>query len=285
MKAGIMKSRRSTVTFRVDPAMLFLVTACFGSVSKGYLVAADVVPLHAAHAHNDYWHPRPLFDALEQGFCSFEADVFLIDGELRVGHARHELTAERTLAALYLEPLRRIALQNGGRIYPNGPTVTLLVDIKSGAADTFRALEKQLATYASMLTQVRGGETRHGAVQVVVSGNRPVDLIAASDVRLAFVDGRLSDLEEPVASEIMPLISDRWTTHFRWRGEGPFSLEEKTRLESIVAQAHDNGQRVRFWATPDRPEVWQALIEAEVDHINTDDLNGLARFLRRQTRK
>lgn len=34
-----------------------------------------------AQAHNDYYHPRPLRDALELGFASVEADVFLVDGE------------------------------------------------------------------------------------------------------------------------------------------------------------------------------------------------------------
>ena len=47
--------------------------------------AADepVTPLRQAHAHNDYEHPRPLLDALDHGFCSVEADVFLTDGAPR----------------------------------------------------------------------------------------------------------------------------------------------------------------------------------------------------------
>src|SRR4051812_44226103 len=52
-------------------------------------VAADQpapTPLKNAHAHNDYLHPRPLFDALDQGFTSVEVDVFLVNGQLLVGH-------------------------------------------------------------------------------------------------------------------------------------------------------------------------------------------------------
>src|SRR5262245_58578952 len=41
---------------------------------------APTTPLRQAHAHNDYEHPRPLFDALDQGFCSVEADIYLVDG-------------------------------------------------------------------------------------------------------------------------------------------------------------------------------------------------------------
>ena len=35
----------------------------------------------AFHAHNDYLHSRPLLDALDQGFDSVEADVFLVNEE------------------------------------------------------------------------------------------------------------------------------------------------------------------------------------------------------------
>ena len=47
---------------------------------------SDVTPLARAHAHNDYEHTRPLQDALDHGFTSVEADVWLVDGELRVVH-------------------------------------------------------------------------------------------------------------------------------------------------------------------------------------------------------
>lgn len=46
------------------------------------------MPLVHAHAHDDYEHKRPLFDALDRGFCSVEADVHLVDGQLLVAHIR-----------------------------------------------------------------------------------------------------------------------------------------------------------------------------------------------------
>ena len=44
--------------------------------------SAEPLPLVCAHAHNDYKHTRPLYDALNRGFCNVEADIYLIDGEL-----------------------------------------------------------------------------------------------------------------------------------------------------------------------------------------------------------
>ncbi|MEU9588105.1 hypothetical protein AB0D70_32420, partial [Streptomyces werraensis] len=43
--------------------------------------AAGAQPLPRAHAHNDYEHDRPLLDALDHGFTSVEADIYLVDGE------------------------------------------------------------------------------------------------------------------------------------------------------------------------------------------------------------
>src|SRR5262245_39201431 len=87
--------------------------------------APPVVPLKQAHAHNDYEHKRPLFDALDHGFCSVEADVFLQGDALLVGHVAKDLRPDRTLEKLYLDPLRERIKANGGRVYKNGPTIWL----------------------------------------------------------------------------------------------------------------------------------------------------------------
>src|SRR5713226_4549315 len=97
---------------------------------------ADPVPLTRAHAHNDYEHARPLLDALDHGFCSVEADIYLVEGKLLVAHDRNKIQPERTLQALYLDPLRERVRQNGGRVYRGGPSLTLLIDVKSDAEKT-----------------------------------------------------------------------------------------------------------------------------------------------------
>ncbi|MCY2994623.1 MAG: hypothetical protein NTY19_43195 [Planctomycetota bacterium] len=85
--------------------------------------ASVAQPLIRAHAHNDYQHSRPLLDALDHGFCSVEADIFLVDGQLLVGHTALELKPQRTLQALYLDPLRHRVQDNGGRVYRDGPQI------------------------------------------------------------------------------------------------------------------------------------------------------------------
>lgn len=241
--------------------------------------AEDVVALPGAHAHNDYHHPRPLLDALAHGFCSVEADVFLVEGELLIGHDRSELRPGRTLTSLYLEPLRQRIRKMGGSVYGGARLFTLLVDVKSEAEPAYRALRGVLAEYADILTVVDGNRAKPGGVTVVVSGNRAWDLIAADDPRYCAIDGRLSDLDSDAPAHLLPLLSDRWTKHFEWRGSGPLADAEAGKLKRIVARAHEKGRRIRFWATPEEPTLWRALENANVDLIGADKLAALQSHL------
>jgi hypothetical protein len=241
--------------------------------------AVAVVPLTHAHAHNDYEHTRPLFEALENGFCSVEADVFLVEGKLLVGHSRTSLRPERTLESLYLDPLKERAKANGGRIYPGGPTIFLLVDVKSKGKETCEALLKVLDGYEGLLSVAREGRFEPRAVTVVVSGNCDRPTIAAPTVRRAAIDGRSGDLDADVPVHEMPWISESWRPTFRWRGDGPIPEEEKAKLRAFTAKAHQHGRLVRFWATPENPALWKELRADGVDLLNTDKLAELRAFL------
>jgi N-acyl-D-amino-acid deacylase len=237
-------------------------------------------PLIRAHAHNDYEHKRPLFDALEHGFCSVEADIYLVDGKLLVAHNRSDVKPERTLEALYLDPLRELVKKNGGHLYPGGPECTLLIDVKSDWHAIYPVLRKTLERYADMLTTFRGGATETNAIRVIISGNRSKEMFEGESTRYAAYDGALSDLDSQEPASFMPWISSSWSQTFKWHGKGPFPDAEKTKLRDIVTKAHEKARRVRFWATPDQPIVWSQLLAADVDLINADDLAGLQAFLR-----
>ena len=244
------------------------------------IASENETPLRQAHAHNDYLHERPLLDALAHGFSSVEADVFLLDGQLLVAHDARELTADRTLQKLYLDPLAQRAAEHGGRIYREGPPFRLLIDIKSEALATYRALHDVLSQYSQILTTVDRAHVHQAAVNVVISGNRPHAYISAQSRRFCGIDGRLSDLDSDQPAHLLPMISDNWTIHFKWRGIGTMPEVEREKLKSIIQRAHAKQRVVRFWATPDHSAVWQVLADENVDLINTDDLAGLAMFLR-----
>ena len=257
----------------------------FHQQANGQEQTRPVKPLSRAHAHNDYEHPRPLYDALDEGFNSVEADVYLVDGELLVAHDFWNVSKKRTLERLYLIPLQERIQANkghvfsGGPVFPGGPAFTLLVDIKRDGASAYVALEKLLAKYSEFISQTRDGKDTEKAVTVIISGDRPKSVIAASNPRYAGIDGRLSDLDSDEPASLLPLISDNWSLHFRYRGDGEMSDTDRTKLREIVAKAHSKGRRVRFWATPESDSIWKELQSAQVDLIGTDKLKKLSAFL------
>ncbi|MDB4917706.1 MAG: hypothetical protein JWM95_5350 [Gemmatimonadetes bacterium] len=255
-------------------------------LAVGPMAMAQPTPLDHAHAHNDFEHARPLFDAVERGFGSVEADVYLVGGQLLVGHSRDSLDASRTLESLYLDPLRAYARQHGGRVHGGAQPLTLLIDVKTNADSTYLVLNGVLRRYADLFTIYAGSEVIDGPIVAVISGNRAIKTMNAARVRFAGADGRIPDLTSTprISSKVMPLISDSWERITTWDGTSSAPATLRQEIDRLVSLAHQHGQRLRFWATPDNEAVWQLLTDAHVDLIGADDLEGLRLFLTRRTR-
>ena len=257
---------------------LVIAIACTLLVSTG---ARAQSPLDRAHAHNDYVHARPLLGALDRGFGSVEVDIHLVNGVLLVAHDRDSVRADRTLESLYLAPLRAWVGARGGHVYEGRPPLTLLIDVKSHAESTWMALEPLLRKYDDVFVSWHGDSATTRPVVAVLSGERPLLTLPAQRERWAALDGRLADLEaedgQPAA--VMPLVSADWKKITSWRGRGAPPDSVRRRLVSLVSRAHAQGQRLRFWNTPDLATVWRFLVRNGVDVIGADDLDGLRRFL------
>ncbi|MFJ4788401.1 phosphatidylinositol-specific phospholipase C/glycerophosphodiester phosphodiesterase family protein [Streptomyces sp. NPDC088794] len=243
-------------------------------------------PLWKAHAHNDYDHPRPLFDALDHRFGSVEADIFLVGDQLLIAHDATQLDPTRTLESLYLDPLAALVKRNHGSVYRGyHKPLQLLIDIKTEGSSTYLELDRHLQRYKHLFTTYAHGRVHPGAVTNVISGDRAARIpMEAQTVRRAFYDGRLTDLGTSAPASFVPLISDNWQLNFTWLGAGAFPAAEKQKLRDIVRQAHRRGQKVRFWNTPEaagpaRDALWTELLDAGIDYFNTDDLAGLEAFL------
>ncbi len=242
---------------------------------------AQVTPLPNAHAHNDYRHERPLLDALDHGFTSVEADVLLIHGELYVGHdmpeGSHSLP---TLEAAYLKPLQQRVARENGKVYSgyNGDFY-LMLDFKTEAKPTYDRLKEILLPYQDMLSFTEGGTSYQGAVTVFLSGNRPIEQVQQERLQVVSIDGRPDDLEKGYSAEFMPVISQHYRAIVDWDGVEPLSRKQLKKLKVLTQTAHEEGKKVRLWATPENDLVWKTLLEAEVDLINTDKLAELQQFL------
>lgn len=257
----------------------FLALLCLGTV-----IAAEPTALRHAHSHNDYEHPRPLLDALAAGFTSVEADVHWIDGELRVAHDRSKALPGRTLRALYLEPLRNLIRTRANRVHPQRAEFFLMLDYKASGeaavAELHHAVTNELVSFRDILSGVQEGKATPGPVTIVLSGSRPAAVIAAEASRWWAIDGQLPDLTNRAPAHLVPWISSSWRPNFTWTGRDSLPPEERDRLRGLVAQAHAQGRRLRFWGAPDHLDSWRVLHAEGVDLINTDQLEPLAGFLK-----
>nr|WP_293835006.1 histidinol-phosphatase [uncultured Arsenicibacter sp.] len=236
-------------------------------------ILTGITPLPQAHAHNDYEQYRPLFDALEHGFTSVEADVHLINDTLYVAHDRPTFAnPAKTLGNLYLQPLTERIKQQQGQVFAGytGPFY-LWIDAKTEAEATYLAIEKALKPYKALLQQSH--------TTVILSGNRPMETMKKARNQILTIDGRPADLGKGVKPALMPMISDAYPNQVKWRGQGEMPADEFMKLKQLAGQTHKEGKKLRLWATPENPAVWVKLREAGVDLLNTDQLDLLKEFL------
>ena len=235
-------------------------------------------PLEQGHSHNDYWRPHPLFDALALGFKSVEADVFLVDTTLLVGHEPAALRPGRTLERLYLTPLRQLGTGRSARL----AELWLFVDFKTAGPATYAQLRRVLARYATLLTTPQ--HPQPGGVRVILTGGYPRADVLADSARLVFLDGQLPADLQPRLAAALPTLNADWQAHFRWNGTGPFPAAEAARLRQWDALATRTGQRLRFWnlpaATPaQRRTMWRVLLTYPSLLVGADELAELAQTI------
>ena len=248
-----------------------LLTILFLSIGYQVTNAQTVIP---GHSHNDYENEEPLTTALSHDFMSIEIDIHLINDELYVAHDTPvNPDPDRTLEKLYLRPLVRHIKKNKGVVYKGyeGPFF-LMMDIKTEANSTYWKMVKVLSRYSKGIFQT-------GQVVVLLSGNRPVNIIARERPGKVRLDGRLTDLKE-INSDISPVMSDNYNNHFGWDGNDQIPDEELVKLKELVEEVHHGGRLLRLWAAPDKPNCWQVLLDEGVDLINTDRISEFSDFMK-----
>jgi hypothetical protein len=162
-------------------------------------------------------------------------------------------------------------------VYNHDIPLILFIDIKTDADSTYTALKKLFKEYSEIITHYKDNEIISRALIVIISGNRPKELLKKSQFRYAGYDGRLEDLGSNHTNIMIPIISDNWKKYFKWDGKVEMSTSESEKLKNIINQAHNENRKVRFWATDvdsssDQIKIWEKLIDAGVDLISTDKL-------------
>ncbi len=228
------------------------------------------------HAHNDYQHKRPLFDALKYGFTSIEFDVFLHKGKLVVSHIPVGLNHKPDLESLYLRPLDSIVKAHNGFVFEKNSTpIILMIDFKTSGDETYLALKELLNKYAHLFTVYNKSTIiKHAPIQVLISGGTPSASLL-SDTNFVTFDQSFSAVNNPYVTR----VSQSWSSVFHCKKT--LNKKDVVHLKALVIQAHSAGKQIRFWAIPDNPKIWKVLLENNVDWINTNKLKQFSAQFRR----
>ena len=242
---------------------------------------SEVTPLVYAFAHNDAVYNSPLFDALALGYQFIEVDIHLVKNEILVYHKKpFFINKNKTLTNCYLNPLFKI-LKKGGSVYPkSGKTIYLILDIKSNAEKTYEKLKSTLLPFHSMLTHWEDEIEKSNSISIILSGNRPIQKVKSESKRWVAIDGRLKDIDKNYSSQLMPIISDKYSKifGFSFYPKNP-NTKHLNQLQHFANQIHQQKKLFRLWGIPERESVWKLLLANDLDLISTDRIKKLETFI------
>ncbi len=229
------------------------------------------------HSHNDYHRSRPLFEALEHNLKSIEVDVILVEGELYVAHEESEINKANTLESLYLAPLMNEFLKRDSSLYGNEPLI-LMIDFKTEAAPTYNALVRILTHYKSMCSEYTDSIKTQRAIDVIISGARPIKQVQREKTRFLAIDGRPNEVYNKANTLLFPLVSEDWFDFVKQFGAISES-DLKSKVTEYTTLAHNQGKIIRFWNIPNTESQWKLMLELGVDLINTDSPKKFSEFI------
>ena len=224
------------------------------------------------HSHNDYEQKTPFWLAYNANLGSMEADIFLQNDELLVGHEEKDLISHRTLEAYYLRNLQTSIKRNSNHPFAD-PTrkLQVLIDIKTDSIATLHKLVDVLKKYPTLIN--------NPSITFVITGRRPEQSHLSDYPSFISFDGVLSETYSREALEKIVLFSDDFKAYSHWDGKGMIPSKDWEILKSVVDKAHRLNKPVRFWDAPDFSNAWIQFMRLGVDYINTDHIAEISAFL------
>ncbi len=229
------------------------------------LILSGQTPV-SIHSHNDYERTVPFYEAYSQHCVSIEADVYLQDGEILVAHDRKDVTSDRTLREMYIEPIVKIFRENGGRMWKGSDDrLDLVIDLKT--AESMSGVVAIAKEFPDVFASDNG-------VRILVGGG----MLAPEDFDNwpswvwfigRFEKGELNYTPQQLAR--IAVISARFRDFAKnWNGKGRMNDSDYSAVRKAVEDAHRAGKPIRFWGGPENPIVYATLYALGADIINTD---------------
>jgi alkaline phosphatase len=190
---------------------------------------------------------------------------------LVVAHSKNDIKTDRTLKALYLEPLFKELTADKSR------RVALLIDIKEDYKTALSLLVQELEPIRQHLSTSK----KPNSATIRISGTRPPPLEYKNYPSFILFDDDLKMPHSQYEWNRVGLVSLPFIKITNWKGEGDISRKDKKAVRHIIDSVHAAGKPIRFWAAPDTEASWRLQMKLHADLIGTDKIAELEAFLRR----
>jgi alkaline phosphatase len=225
------------------------------------------------HSHNDYLQDVPFWTAYANGLNSIEADIFLVEGSLKIAHTKKEIIAKNTLEVLYLNPLKEALKNNIGSI----DQLQLLLDVKSEPISTLNKIISSVEKYPSI--------TNNKNIKIVISGRRPESDNYKNYPDFIWFDHQdLNTKLSPENWKKVAMVSTSFNDFSTWGGKGRLTHDDYQSVDSIIKIGKKFKKPFRFWGTPDSKTAWRTFIDLGVDVINTDQPDKCSSYISKLTK-
>ena len=233
----------------------------------GVLLPVTLAAQHPVilHSHNDYTRTVPFWEAYSQHCGSIEADLYLQEGKLLVGHDVKDLKPENTFSRMYVEPIVSTFRANGGKMWKGSDErLMLMIELKSATEPTLTEVIKVLEQYPDVFCSP-------GGVQIAITGNTPDKEHFCDYPAWVGYDGDIREEYTPAQLERVALVSNSFRLFAKkWNGKGRMTDSELDAVKEAIEKVHSWGKPIRFWAAPEGTTAYFTFWKLGVDIINTD---------------
>jgi alkaline phosphatase len=235
-------------------------------------IAQKIYRAEDIFAHNDYEQSKPFYNAYAEKVGYIEADIFLIRDSLMVSHSLKDIRSDRRIENMYLQQLDSCVKSNDGKMYAlSDQMLTLSIDLKTDGIPTLNRLVQELEKYPALI--------KSKFFELLISGSMPHPATWGNYPDYIFFDGRPEMIYTDKDWDRIGIVSTSFRNYTQWIGDGSLAQEDDQKIRDLISMVHQHKKKLRFWATPDRPEVWQYLMDHQVDILGTDDVKKLNQFL------
>lgn len=237
--------------------------------------AKPIISSHNFSSQTELW------ESIGNGILNYQADVMYIYGKLYVtplmpDSAKHKLP---TLTEAYLYPLYNQFKKNSGEIIPGySGDVFLILNFTTQPTQVYKQLAIEMRPFSDMLTSKVDGTQHQGKLRILIKDKAQLEKI--SNIKPSFLGlvGNLSDIDQNIDSNKMPLIEVDFNELTVWKGIGNLPFEDFTKIKALVDKVHAQKKKISIANCPAYKTVADLIQTSKADFMTTPEATRMAGF-------